>query len=477
MFRIARSTFRWSWVSFLTLQVCSLLLVWSTCAHAQTACSKSEALYNAAGLANIKIFGKYVTLPPEPEWESLVPLYNQLKDHDTSVHLGECKAMMVVLKQKIVERVKKHGTTLSVSVDDPLNRLQGKGRISLNGKAVRADEQIPTVVLPGTHRVSLTGIVLQPGEHLALTTELDGTTIGKGEASEVQVDIPRESSGDARHHTLTFHVAAQHECRVRLTVDGSLLNRPKPGQPSFVVELANQKLFTRQMLQKGDYPLSEGTYALTIKLDEGALPDGVQPRLLVDDAQIGLRPVSLNEVATWQHTLRLGCEPGQGIGQSKLNLGFSGEGGKPLLEADPDAVVPTAEEAPSRPIPTLTWVGIGAVGVGAAVALVSHFAIANPAEREGTRTFAEQGCVTGCALGVQSYIEEQYSTSDLADGIAIGGVVLAGVGAVVGAVAYFLSEPPPTIDSKDAPEQEALQLRLIPFVSKTTGGAKLLGTF
>jgi hypothetical protein len=481
MLRIVWPTLRWSKCLLLSLNLCSVALVscvvlmWSTMGHAQTACSKSEALYNAASLANIKIFGKYVTLPPDPEWESLVPMYNQLKDHDTSVHLGECKAMMVVLKQKVIERVKKYATTLRVSIDDPLNRLQGKGRISLDGATVRQADA-PTVILPGTHRVSLSGYVLQPGERLALTTELDGTTIGKGEANEIQVEIPRSTDGSAREHTVTFHLAAQHECRIRLNVSGNLLNRPKPGQPSFVVELSNQKLFTRQMLQKGDYPLNDGTYALTIKLSDGELPEDVQPRLLIDDAQIGLKPVSRDEIPTWQHTLHLGCEPGQSYGQSRINLGFSGEGGKPLLEADPDAVEPEKEdEKPSKPIPTLTWVGIGAVGVGAAVAIVSHFAIANPAQEEGDAVYEEAQCqLNGCTTAIEDFVIEQYNTRDVANGVAIGGIVLAGVGAVVGTIAWVTSEPPQPTDSDHA---SALGLRLEPVVNTTTAGARLIGTF
>lgn len=446
--------------------------MWSASSRAQTACSKSEGLYNAAGLANIKIFGKYVTLPPDPEWESLVPLYNQLKDHDTSVHLGECKAMMVVLKQKVVERVKKYGTTLSVSIDDPLNRLQGKGRVTLNGASIRVGDA-PTVVLPGTHRLALSGFVLQPGERLALTTELDGTTIGKGEASEITIEIPRSTDSSTRNHSLTFHLAAQHECRVRLSVSGNLLNRPKPGQPSFIVELSNQKLFTRQLLQKGDYPLTEGTYALTIKLDEGVLPEGVHPRLLVDDAQVGLKPVSRDEVPTWQHILRIGCEPGQGYAQSRVSLGFSGEGGKTLTEADPDSIDVTEQDEPSKPIPTLTWVGIGAVGVGAVTAIVSHFAVANPAEQEANDAAFDAGCHQGCSAEVRKYVNDQYDTHDLAEGVAVGGIVLAGVGAVVGTIAYVLSEPPQTAHEEEA----ARAFRVLPIVTATATGALLVGTF
>lgn len=487
MIRPVRSTSRWSNFTFLSgarwfrLQQLSLvlplglaLLALSSLAQAQTACSKSEALYNAANLANIKIFGKYVTLPPEPEWEGLVPLYNQLKDHDTSVHLGECKAMMVVLKQKIVERVKKYGTTLSVSLDDPLNRLQGNGRISLDGTLVRADPDSPIVILPGTHRIALRGVALQPGERLALTTELDGTTSSKGEASELDIEIPRTSEGGTRHHTLTFRIGAQHECRVRLNVSGNLLNRPKPGQPSFIVELSNQKLFTRQLLQKGDYPLTEGTYALTIKLNEGTLPDRVQPRLLVDDAQIGLKRVYRDELPTWQHLLRIGCEPGSSIGQYKINIGFSGEGGKPLLEADPDTVIkePEADE-PSAPIPAWTWVGIGAFGVGTAVAIVSHFAIANPAEEAGNAVYEDEQCATvSCGPEIEDYVYGQYDKRDLANGVALGGVVLAGVGAIVGTVAWFTREP-----SKPDGENTGLSLAVVPFLSAKAGGATLRGTF
>jgi hypothetical protein len=229
------------------------------------------------------------------------------------------------------------------------------------------------------------------------------------------------------------------------------------------------------MLQKGDYPLSEGTYALTIKLDEGTLPEGVQPRLLVDDAQIGLKPVSRDEVPTWQHTLRIGCPPGEGIGESKINLGFSGEGGKPLLEADPDKVIIPPEEAekPGRPIPTLTWVGIGAVGVGAAVAIVSHFAIAKPAEADADATGRAQ-CMNGCSPAANTYINGQYDTADLANGIAIGGVVLAGVGAVVGTVAWFTSKPPAEAEQ---PHEDAAHLQVVPLIGRTIAGAQLVGSF
>jgi hypothetical protein len=472
MLRIAWPTVRWSKFVCLMLHVCATL-TWSAFSQAQTACSKSEALYDAAQLANIKIFGKYVTLPPEPEWESLVPLYNQLKDHDTSVHLGDCKGMMVVLKQKVVERVKKYGTTLSVSIEDPLNRLQGKGRITLNGAPIRVQaEAAPTIVLPGTHRVALTGLVLQPGERLALTTELDGTTVAKGEASELDIELPRAANSNTRHHSLTFRIAAQHECRVRLNVNGNLLNRPKPGKPSFIVELSNQKLFTRQLLQKGDYPLSEGAYALTIKLQDGALPEGVQPRLLVDDAQIGLKPVTRDEVPTWQHTLRIGCIPGQGSAVSKINLGFSGE--KPLLEADPEAVEKSEPNEPSKPLPTWTWVGIGAVGVGAAVGLVSYFGVSKPAVQEGDETFKAENCRVQCSDAAKTYITNQYDKASIADGVAIGGIVLAGVGAVVGSVAWFTSDPP---KNNEAGDEEAFRFRVVPIVGRTLNGARLVGTF
>jgi hypothetical protein len=457
-------------------------------AHAQNACSRSEQLYGAAKDAGVAINGVYVTLPRAPEWTGLLPLYRLLKDHDPGVNDGDCRKMIRRLKDAVLERVQSHGTFLRVQVDDPLNRLRGDRSVEVDGLATTAtragapgaDKAVGHPITSGNHTVRLRRLTLQPGERLVVESFLENQSLGKGEASEFRVQIPASLSAGRRTLTLRVSIGVVRECKIRLQVAGNLFDAPKPGEPQFIVELSQTDLVTKQVLQRGDYPLTEGNYTLGVMLQEGQLKGA--PRLLLDDAQAGLRPVSGRAVPTWQYALRLECPPDSGYVRTTVELlvpGRKSSSGaaphrpvtarpepRPVATSAPSPepevkvakgvpvkskVVTSEPVAPKRSaqafhLPTLSWVGIGVAGAGLVGAGVSYFGVGLPNQNKVTALHAERDCDSGSALCdelTQARILRLWDAHNAGRGVAIASAAVGAAGIALAVVAWILDEPTP----------------------------------
>lgn len=458
-----------------------LSLLVSSLAAARPACSRSEQLYQAAKSAGVTINGTWVTLPKAPQWEMLVPLYDLLKDYDASVAYGnDCKTMVRRLRQKVIDRIRLYGTFLTVNVNDPLNRLRGSAVVTIDGVTVATaeagaesssgEEELPGhVIFRGSHQVKLKQPMLQPGERLVLEAKLDGKTIGKGEALEFALDIPPNSSDGPVVHTLSLGLGIKRSCKVRLRVSGDMLGPPRAERPQFVAEVYNPRQFTNQRLQNGDYLFSAGEYTLSLKLNEGQLPKNVGPRVIVDDAQVGLKTSTIDGVPTWQRRLSLSCPADQAQGETILELGFTGgrRAAVTTVEDSPE------QSSPSVEVPVLTWVGLGALGTGVSVAAISHFGYRNPAQTDADYLYGTYDCANGsqlCGEDVREAISEYYDTRDTASVVTTTGLVVGGVGAVVAAAAWLLAEPA-------SDHTEAAGLQLVPVVQRASAAVYLTGTF
>lgn len=472
--------YRSSPITTLVATLCLLLV--STVASARPACSKSDQLYETAKRAGVTINGTWITLPKAPEWERLVPLYDMLKDYDASVAYGnDCKAMVRRLREKVIERIRLHGTFLVIEVEDALNRLRGKAVVTVDGRSVPVqgesaakgdDETLPGhVIFRGRHEVRVQRPVLHPGEKLILDKRFDGEPLGKGEALDFDLIIPAGSSSGPTVHKLTLGIGIQRSCRVRLRVSGELLGgAPRPGEPQFVAEVYNPSQFTNQRIQNGDYLFTAGDYTLSLKLAEGQLPVGKSPRVILDDAQVGLRKREEEGLATWQRRLPLACPADQAQGETTLELGFTG--GRTARVALSETEPP--ESGASRSVPTLTWIGLTVAGVGATVAAVSYFGFQSPAVSDADALFRENGCgepSAACTTEVITAIEDYWNQRDSAFAVTTTAAIVGGVGAAVAVGAWLLAEPA----GDEASSRPGLQV--LPMFQATSAAVHVSGTF
>ncbi len=424
-------------------------------------CSKSESFYRELEAAGVRVWGRNATLPKEPAWEALLPIYRKMRDYDISAAGGEnCQASLRTLRKELIRRIVKYAPFLKVTIVDPSQRFNGLPSVTVDGAKLEKPEKVPLVqlrntsqqtyeqipghpLLPGKHRIHLSTPRLDPNERLIVQAVLNGVYIGEGQSLDLDIDIPR--GGPKQVHHLELKLQLVRECRVSLKLSGGLLESTAP---RFVVRLQHrERLSNKTITFPGLYDAYAGENLLVAELLEGALPKDTVPLLLIDDAQAGMRWVHDAARPTWEYPLSLECPPGSSTGESSIELILSGSGSGSGAGRPPGAKKGRQGRSSFSPV---FWTGVGVAAAGFGSATISYFGFQRPANVKANAKFRELGC-PACDDAARAEVLRAWDKSDAAVPYTTAGIIVGGAGAAlaVGALIW-------TAVTKDKPSEAAL---------------------
>jgi hypothetical protein len=397
-------------------------------AHAGGACSKSEKLYDAVAAAGFTVNGVWVSAPKG--YTDATPLYELLQGYDFAVLKpgSTCKKMLEKLQSAVFTHVRTYGTF----VRPPQFRgseaymLSNDGAIHVDGKLLRAPvpggAQLPGLFVPAGEHVIQVGVPRLPaGQRLQVTAQLDGDPLLSSAPGTFSVTFASGEAGKPVVHDLTFEVTLVRECQATVTLDGPLTEPMQGREVIFDVPTAGRALTA------GANPLPGELHKLQVLVtSDQAEPLAQAPLLILDGGALPFEETSANAQQRWEYDIDLRCPEGIAVVQKQLTA--------KLHQESAEAESPSSLSAG----PTWHfWAAAGLTGVAATVGVVSYLSAEDRTQQWEDLAEAE-GCAEGqCDAATLAEIGDLFDEAQTRTNLAVGGFVVAGVGAVGMALSWI----------------------------------------